>query len=66
MTDKPAQITTKQELCLRLGISARTRAKFMNKLFYQELQKLGYNKHSTFLTASVVKFMINEFTFTEN
>ncbi len=55
-----AKITTKQQLAERLGISARTRAKLMNKLFYPELQKLGYNKDSIILNSKVVNFMLNE------
>ena len=60
------KITTKQELSERLGISNRTRAKYMNKLFYAELKQIGYNKNSNILTAAVVQFMLKELTIIEN
>jgi len=60
MTNQPPKITTKQQLAERLGISARTRAKLMNKLFYEELKKLGYQKDSIILNTKVVNFMLNE------
>jgi len=66
MSNTINKITTKQELSERLGISNRTRAKYMNKLLYVELLKIGYNKNSNILTAAVVQFMIKEFTIIEN
>jgi len=60
MTDQHPKITTKQQLAERLGISARTRAKLMNELFYEELKKLGYQKYSVILNTKVVNYMLNE------
>lgn len=52
---------TKSELSEMLGISARTRAKYMNVLFYEELKKLGYQKNSNILNSRVFQFMLDEF-----
>ena len=61
MTEAERKVVTKSELSEMLGISNRTRAKYMNSLFYEDLKKLGYQKASNILNAKVVNYMRNEF-----
>ena len=58
--DKPKAIT-KAELSEILGISDRTRSRYMNVLLYSEIRPLGYQKNSRLLNARVVEFMRQEF-----
>lgn len=58
-------VVTKSELSEILGISNRTRAKYMNVILFDELKLLGYQKNSNILNRRVVEFMENEFLLQE-
>lgn len=54
------QVKTKQDICQEIGISSSTLQMYMNRKWYEELHKLGYEKRQKILTAPQVKYIYNK------
>ncbi len=54
---------TKKELCNVLDVSSFTLAFWLNKRYFKELQKLGYEKKQKIIMPEQLKFLANKLIF---
>jgi hypothetical protein len=59
------RLYTKKELRIMAGISKNTFRRYMNDLYFTELQKLGYEKKQKILSPQQSKFLIEKLVITE-
>jgi len=66
MKDQKYKMITKAEFSEKLGISTATRANWLNKKYFSELQKLGYRKTQRYLLPIQLKFLYNKLIYIPN
>ena len=52
---------TKKELRLKLGVSAKTLQNYLNKRYYEEIKKAGYNKREHLISPAVLDILFAKF-----
>jgi len=65
-TDNPYRCITKSELAEKCGVSCSTLQTWMNRRYFEELKKLGYNKKQRILLPPLVKFLFERLVIVED
>lgn len=62
----PYRCITKSELAAKCGISCSTLQTWLNRRYYDELKKLGYEKKHRILRPNLVKFLFEKLVIVED
>ena len=59
----PGQCLYKYQLAERLSVSTRTVSRWLNVLYFEQLQKFGYRKSQKYLLPDQVRFLAGKLDF---
>ena len=62
----PYRCVTKSELAELCGVSCSTLQTWLNRRYYEDLKKLGYNKKQRILLPCLVKFLFERLVIVED
>ncbi len=66
MQQSPPNSITKAKLCKKLKICSKTLSLYLNVMYFNDLQKLGYRKRQQILLGEIYKYVIVKLVITED